>query len=215
MALPGAISRYGAAAAIGVGVASVIFIMMYLIVTTGERAIIEKAASYKQETDDLTRRQQRLSQAQLPPRPTEPETPPEAMAIPRIKTAKPPRVGSLDMGNVERGLKAPPVAARPGLDDAVEGDYLPIVRVRPNYPRRALQQGTEGYVVVELTVTPSGTTEGARVIASEPGNIFDQAALAAARQFRYKPKVLNGVAVPVSGVRYKFSFEIADKRERE
>ena len=34
-----------------------------------------------------------------------------------------------------------------------DGEYLPIVKVQPVYPRRALSRGIEGYVIVEFTVT--------------------------------------------------------------
>ena len=44
-----------------------------------------------------------------------------------------------------------------------EGDYLPIVKVAPIYPRRAVSRGVEGYCVVEYSVTRSGTTrDGSR-----------------------------------------------------
>ncbi|MDA5193930.1 energy transducer TonB [Govanella unica] len=214
MRIPPAFSRYGLALVVGVVVAAIIFLMMYLIVATGERAIIEKVAIYKLEADVRAAHEQRLSQSRLPPRPSEADAPPETISVPRIKTAKPAHLGTADLGGGDRPLKAsgPDAGA---LNQAVEGDYLPIVRVRPNYPRRALDKGITGYVLVELTVTPSGATEGARVIDSAPGTVFDQAALAAARQFRYKPKVMNGVPVPVSGVRYKFTFEITKSNRRE
>ena len=38
-----------------------------------------------------------------------------------------------------------------------EGDYLPIVKVAPIYPQRALVRGIEGYCVVQYTVTRQGT----------------------------------------------------------
>lgn len=40
---------------------------------------------------------------------------------------------------------------------ASDGEYLPIVKVQAAYPRRALQRGIEGYVVVEFTVTKQGS----------------------------------------------------------
>ena len=41
--------------------------------------------------------------------------------------------------------------------DAGDGEYLPIVKVQPIYPRRALQRGIQGYVIVEFTVTKNGS----------------------------------------------------------
>jgi len=50
-------------------------------------------------------------------------------------------------------------------------------------------------VILALTIGTDGTVTGARVLRSIP--LLDQAALDAARQWRYEPVVLNGKPVPV------------------
>ena len=89
-----------------------------------------------------------------------------------------------------------------------DGDYLPIVKVAPQYPRRALKKGIEGYVVLEFTVTTLGTVIDPLVIESKPKNIFDRAAINAAKKFKYKPKVVEGKAQQVTGVRNIIRFEM-------
>lgn len=89
-----------------------------------------------------------------------------------------------------------------------DGEYLPIVKVAPVYPRRALSRGIEGYVIVEFTVTKQGTVKEPQVIKAEPESLFDRAAMDAALKFKYKPRVVNGEAVEVTGVQNKISFQI-------
>ncbi|MYD43924.1 MAG: energy transducer TonB [Gammaproteobacteria bacterium] len=91
-----------------------------------------------------------------------------------------------------------------------DGEYLPIVKVLPQYPRRALSRGIEGYVIVEFCVTEQGTVRDPVVIEAEPSAIFDRAAMNAALKFKYKPKVVNEVAVEVCGVPNKITFEMED-----
>lgn len=89
-----------------------------------------------------------------------------------------------------------------------DGEYLPIVKVQPVYPRRALQRGIEGYVIVEFVVTKNGSVRDPVVIEAEPEGIFDSAATKAALKFKYKPRVVDGEAIEVPGVRNKISFAI-------
>ncbi len=92
---------------------------------------------------------------------------------------------------------------------ATDGEYLPIVKVAPQYPRRALEKGTEGYVRLEYTVTKQGTVRDPRVIESSPKGVFDKAAIKSALRYKYKPRVVDGTPVEVSGVTTKISFKIA------
>ncbi|MEZ5560518.1 MAG: energy transducer TonB [Pseudomonadales bacterium] len=91
-----------------------------------------------------------------------------------------------------------------------DGEYLPIVKVAPVYPRRAQTRGIEGFVLLEFTVTKTGAVENPVVIESSPPGIFDNAAINAALKFKYKPKVVNGEAIDVAGVRNRITFELAN-----
>ena len=88
-----------------------------------------------------------------------------------------------------------------------DGEYLPIVKVAPVYPARALNRGLEGYVIVEFTVTENGSTRDAFVVEST-STLFDRAAVEAALKFKYKPRVIDGTPVEVPGVRNRISFAI-------
>lgn len=89
-----------------------------------------------------------------------------------------------------------------------EGDYLPIVKVAPIYPRRALARGLTGTCTVKYTVTTAGTVRDVEVVPEMCSDeIFVRSSVEAAKRFRYKPRVIDGVAVEVSGVYNKFHFE--------
>jgi len=93
---------------------------------------------------------------------------------------------------------------------STDGEYLPIVKVAPVYPRRAQQRGIEGFVLLEFVVTQTGAVRDPVVIESKPPGIFDSAAMAAALKFKYKPKVVNGQPIEVAGVRNLITFELAN-----
>jgi TonB family protein len=82
--------------------------------------------------------------------------------------------------------RATPAAAVPGqaADDS-SGRLEPLIASVPEYPDAARARGVRGYVEVEFTVTAAGTVEGQRVVAAEPRNVFDAAALAAVARRRY------------------------------
>lgn len=111
---------------------------------------------------------------------------------------------SIDLPAIEFDPE-PRVAAR---DFAIpDGDYLPIVKVSPIFPALAAERGIEGYVIVEYTVTATGTVRDLVVVESS-SSLFEQSALEAAAKFRYKPRVVGGHSVAVPGVRTIIRFEL-------
>ena len=93
---------------------------------------------------------------------------------------------------------------------ANDGEYLPIVKVAPIYPKRAQTRGIEGYVLLEFTVTNTGAVRDPVVIEAQPTGTFDRAAIRAALKFKYKPKVVNGEPVEVAGVRNLITFKLEE-----
>ncbi|MCG8670074.1 MAG: energy transducer TonB [Pseudomonadales bacterium] len=89
-----------------------------------------------------------------------------------------------------------------------DGDFLPMVKVPPQYPRRALRNGIEGWVVVSFTVTSDGSVRSPKVVDSNPKGVFDQSAINAVMKFKYKPRMVAGQAVEVQGVQNKFTFKL-------
>jgi protein TonB len=88
-----------------------------------------------------------------------------------------------------------------------DGEYLPIVKVAPIYPTRALQRRLEGYVIVEFVVTSTGSVRDVSVVESS-SPLFEEAALEAALKFKYKPRVVDGLAIEVAGVKNLITFKL-------
>ena len=103
-----------------------------------------------------------------------------------------------------------PVAPPTKSSGFVEGDYLPIVKVRPTYPSRAVARGIEGYVLLEFTVTRTGAVRSPDVVEASPPGVFDRSAKQAALKFKYKPRVVNGTPIDVSGVLNRITFNLKD-----
>jgi len=80
----------------------------------------------------------------------------------------------------------------------------------PLYPMRASTRGIEGWVVVEFTITETGSVEDAHVVQADPPRVFDSAAVKAIRRWKYKPKVTGGKPVAQVGVRTLISFELEE-----
>ncbi len=139
-------------------------------------------------------------------KPAKPKEPPPPMTIPPMQQSNPNATATKNSFaadiQTEAGLSG-------GLNlDSNDGDYLPIVKVAAVYPRRAQARGIEGFVVVEFTVTKTGAVTSPIIVHAEPEGVFERAALDAVVKFKYKPRVIDGVATSVAGVQNKISFEI-------
>jgi protein TonB len=92
-----------------------------------------------------------------------------------------------------------------------DGEYLPIVKVAPMYPPGAQARGQEGWVLLEFTVTESGSVIDASVVESQPPGVFDEAAKRAVLKFKYKPRVENGKPVAAHHIQHLISFKMDKK----
>jgi len=88
-----------------------------------------------------------------------------------------------------------------------DGPLVAIVRVEPTYPSRPLQQGLEGFVLVQFDVLADGTVSNVSIIESS-SRLFEAAAAKAAMRFRFKPRVVDGVALATHGIQNRFHFEM-------
>ncbi|OAN88008.1 protein TonB [Marinobacter sp. EhC06] len=184
-----------------------LFAAMITFISTANNELKDDSERYMLDFVRLEQEETVQTRERKPEKPPEPEqTPPEPVT---------PRFESPRMDEAPPDLSGPPLAMESGLDistgfglSASDGDYLPIVKVQPVYPRRALSRGIEGYVLLEFTVTRTGAVRDPVIIESEPPNVFDDAAVRAALKFKYKPKVVNGEAVDVAGVQNRITFRL-------
>jgi protein TonB len=138
-----------------------------------------------------------------PDKPDEPEEPPPDLATPDIDMDM-----NLDAINMAPAATMQVSIIGTGGMSASDGEYLPIVKVAPIYPRRAQTRGIEGYCIIEYTVTKTGSISDPVAIDCQPSGIFERASLKASLKFKYKPRVVDGEAIAVAGVQNKFTYEL-------
>ena len=137
---------------------------------------------------------------------------------PQLDDTPPPEVPEQAFDNIDGNAQ---IGALGGVDQLVakldlsmgdglsasDGEYLPIVKVAPQYPRRALKRGLEGDVILEYTVTKQGSVRSPKVLQSTDP-VFNKAAIDSAMRYKYKPRVINGQAQEVPGVRTRIKFRM-------
>ena len=154
----------------------------------------------RKDTEVQTKRDQKVERERPPPTP---EMPKMAFATSGIEN----NVATLTPVVDARGAMT-----RMSMSAGSDRDVIPLVRIAPDYPPRALSRGLEGWVKVQFTITPSGTVQNAIVVDADPKNMFDDAALKAIARWRYNPKVEGGVAVERVGVQTIIRFQLEQER---
>jgi|SRR5690606_4955679 len=194
------IARYGLAVGVGVAITFGLLFIMQLLIASSGGALNESRAARLVDFVRVEREQVIERRQQKPEKPPEPQQQPE---LPNTSSSS-----NFD-ASLAVSVTAPQLSSNVeigGLGIGVsDGEYLPIVKVAPVYPARAAARGLEGYVIVEFTVTRTGTTKDIRVVESS-SSLFDRAAVEAAAKFKYKPRVINGEPVEVPGVRNRITF---------
>lgn len=204
----GGLTRLLIGLALGLVVTLFLFWFMQYMIETADRTLDE--ANRGSLVDFVrVRRDEEIERRQLKPeKPPPPEAPPPQPPTPQLD--------NLDPTAEKIAISAVPVTTdiemTGGFSLGVgEGDYLPIVKVAPIYPQRALTRGVEGYCVVEYTVTRQGTIRDPFIVEDQcTSSLFHRASLQAALKFKYKPRVIDGEAVEVRGVQNKFTYEITE-----
>ncbi len=198
------IGRYAFSVAVGVVVTISLLFIMNILIVTGKQALTKPRERAQLEFVRVKRNESLNVEDFTPEKPPKPpETPPET---------PPQDIDNIDPDAPSIAISAPTVTADtniggPGGMNIAEGDYLPIVRVAPVYPARALSRGLEGYVDLSFTVTTAGTVKDPVVIQST-SSLFERAAIRAVLKFKYKPRVVDGVPVDVPNVKTRITFKI-------
>lgn len=205
-------ARVGIAAALGVLVTLLLLFLMHSLINTefdppeeteGTKIADIRMPKYEIET--------RFEDAK-PEKPDEPEAPPPEIPEPAFDVP----TANLSGLNLSAPVFEANVAMNIGTGFSGDGEYLPIVKVAPEYPNNAASRGIEGFCVVEFTVTTTGTTRDVRAIDTDcittdgrPTTVFNRASIRAAERFKYRPKVVDGEPIEVPGVRNRFVYELA------
>ncbi|PFG57699.1 outer membrane transport energization protein TonB [Vibrio sp. ES.051] len=86
---------------------------------------------------------------------------------------------------------------------------LPLYRVDPRYPSKALKRRVEGYVIMRFTIDATGRPKDIEVIEAKPKRMFEREAIRALKKWKYQPKVEDGVSIEQFGQTVKLEFKLA------
>ena len=185
----------------GLFTTSVFWLLWTLVGTSFDTAGMTEAtridfSRMRRDTEIATKRDEKVER----------ERPPPAPEMPRL---------ALSTGGVENNvaqlspiIDARGAMSRMSMSAGSDRDVIPLVRIAPDYPPRALSRGLEGWVQVQFTITATGMVRDPVVVNAEPKNVFDDAALKAIARWRYNPKVEGGVAVERVGVQTIIRFQL-------
>ena len=179
------------------GVSFLLFSLMQFLVSGGGVGLLEIPSGSTMQFIRLQNQSAtQLKQRQLPKKPEPPKkTPAKPVSVQEKVSQQPVAKPQLSMP----GVPTMAFNTRPFLGGfnsmSMDNDLLPLVRVEPNYPRKAARSGTEGWVEVEFIVLEDGSVSAAKVIKAEPRRVFNRDALRAIAKWKFNPKIVDGKPV--------------------
>ncbi|ELA7830629.1 energy transducer TonB [Vibrio alginolyticus] len=154
---------------------------------------------------DVQRRQRSV------PEQPEPPQAPEPMDLSQADTQMEPMsqmtpVSALGLNTALEGI----AISAPNLNGTMGNQQaLPLYRVDPRYPSKALKRRVEGYVIMRFTIDATGRPKDIEVIEAEPERMFEREAIRALKKWKYQPKVEDGVSIEQFGQTAKVEFKLA------
>lgn len=203
------VSRLAQSIALGVIVSLALFYLMSQLISGG-------AGSLKSSDDEnfiefvrIKRNSQvQERKRQLPKKPPEAKKPPplQKMAVAAEAPSKPQL--KMNLPKLSTSLRGQgPYLGQAGAGTS-SASSTPIVRIEPQYPRKAAIQGAEGWVLLKFDITSAGTVSNVSVLDAKPKRLFDMAAKRALLKWKYKPAVEDGKPVAKLGEKVQLDFKL-------
>ena len=205
-------NKYVAGIGLSVLITTALFFVMVVLISLGDSGMKEDT-SVKLADVVMPERQIDTFITEVD-KPEKPEEQPEDIAQPELDLQP--------LTGLDVSIAKPKANFKAGGSFFRDGEYIPLFKVQPIYPRRAQERGTEGFAIVSFTITESGTVENAKALEGycgdpqgpeeemRPCTLFNSASARAALKLKYKPKIVDGKATPVEGVLPRFTFIRAD-----
>jgi protein TonB len=206
-------NKYAAGICLSVIITTGLFFVMVVLISLGDSGMKEDT-SVKLADIVMPERQIDTFMTEVE-KPEKPEEQPEDIAQPELDLQP--------LTGIDVSIAKPKANFKAGGSFFRDGEYIPLFKVQPIYPRRAQERGTEGFSIVSFTITESGTVEDAKAIEGycgdpegpeeemRPCTLFNSASARAALKLKYKPKIVDGKATSVEGVLHRFTFIMADE----
>ena len=205
-------NKYVAGVGLSILITTTLFFVMVILISLGDSGMKEDT-SVKLADVVMPERQIDTFMTEVE-KPEQPEEQPEDIAQPDLDLQP--------LTGIDVSIAKPKANFKASGSFFRDGEYIPLFKVQPIYPRRAQERGTEGYAIVSFTITDSGSVEDAKPLEGycgdpegpqeemRPCTLFNSASTRAALKLKYKPKIVDGKATPVEGVFHKFTFIMAE-----
>ncbi|WP_026941673.1 energy transducer TonB [Hellea balneolensis] len=135
------------------------------------------------------------------------ETPPPPPIIERIKSPKPTEPIVDETGEIPI-FKAPKIDPTDYIITVSDRNVEPLVRIAPIMPPRAEKSG---HCNVRFNVSAQGVPYDVQATYCTQ-SLFERATVKSVSKWKYRPKIVNGRAVAMTGVENKVSYRLTDER---
>ncbi|MGF1727344.1 energy transducer TonB [Photobacterium nomapromontoriensis] len=153
-------------------------------------------------------REAQRRQRAVPEKPDTPEPPPQSVPTATSQTVVNTIVPSMPTLNINAAVSGIAINMPTFSDFGANQQAMPLYRVEPRYPARAMKQGAEGYVVMSFTIDPQGRPVEVKVMEANPRRLFEREAMRALKKWKYQPKVIDGKAIAQVGQTVRLEFKI-------
>jgi protein TonB len=209
-------NKYAAGIGLSVVITTFLFFVMVILISLGDSGMKEDN-SVKLADVVMPERQIDTFMSEVD-KPEKPEEQPEDIAQPELDLQP--------LTGIDVSIAKPKANFTSGGSFFRDGEYIPLFKVQPIYPRRAQERGTQGFAIVSFTITESGSVENAKALEGycgdptgpesemRPCTMFNSASSRAALKLKYKPKIVDGNATAVNDVLHRFTFIMAEDEGR-
>mgnify|MGYP000037931153 FL=1 len=209
-------NKYAAGIGLSVVITTFLFFVMVILISLGDSGMKEDN-SVKLADVVMPERQIDTFMSDVD-KPEKPEEQPEDIAQPELDLQP--------LTGIDVTIAKPKANFKSGGSFFRDGEYIPLFKVQPIYPRRAQERGTQGFAIVSFTITESGSVENAKALEGycgdptgpeselRPCSMFNSASSRAALKLKYKPKIVDGNPTAVEDVLHRFTFIMAEDEGR-
>ncbi len=198
------IARYGVSFISGCAVTFSLLWVMQILIASGMDALTDKKDFKFLDFVRVKETEQLFTETAKPKKPPEPEQQPPDMPPPQADSSSSATGASFGVP----AITGVDINIGIGGFAVTDGEYLPIVRVEPIYPRRAQSRGLNGSCIMTFTVNKLG-------LVSDPtaectSTVFERTSLNAVAKWKFKPRVVDGEAIDSPGVQTLLTYELAE-----
>lgn len=158
-------------------------------------------------TEPDSQSQRRIRQLPEPPKtPSAPQSQSKLSSqVSNVNIEKETTMPSVELGEI--GLNV--AVSLPSFEGLGQNQQaMPLYRVEPKYPSRALKRKMEGYVILRFTIDELGKPTDIESIEAEPSRVFVRPAIQALKQWKYQPKLVKGKAIIQPGQTVRLEYRL-------